>query len=52
MGMTNYWRTIDTKVSHLLTGDNYEVKHLIRYESVELAPVVRQDNEARIARDL
>lgn len=46
MQMRSEWRTPRTKITHLLTGDNYKVNHYIGYESRELKLAAKQATEA------
>lgn len=46
MQMRSEWQTPRTKITHLLTGDNYKVSHYIGYESREFKLAAKQAKEA------
>lgn len=39
------WETAETEIVHLLSGDNYEVLHMIAYNSVKFKNLDEADNE-------
>lgn len=52
MQMRSEWQTQRTKITHLLTGDNYTVSHYIGYESREFKLAAKQAKEAEKKRQL
>ena len=46
------WRTLRTIISHEISGDNFEIKHRLRYVSVEYAPKYYEQNKKSIEDDI
>ncbi|RAN82077.1 hypothetical protein B5P43_10385 [Bacillus sp. SRB_336] len=47
MNMLEMWSLGDTDIMHALDGDNFKVKHLIRYTSIEYKPLINQAQKAK-----
>lgn len=47
MNMFEMWSLGDTDILHALDGDNFQVKHLIRYTSIEYKPLINQAQKAK-----
>ncbi|KZC15356.1 hypothetical protein RHOFW510R12_16135 [Rhodanobacter sp. FW510-R12] len=46
MQMRSEWETPRTKITHVLGGDNFKIRHLIGYESREFKLAAEQAKEA------
>lgn len=50
-GLQTKWNTEDTDITHVLTGNNYDIEHMLQYSSVELGSLEDRINEEKNVSD-